>query len=754
MLDQNGSVKRRSTALLLIFTIAALYLLATLFHMQLFGYEKYQKKVLDQITVGSALSAKRGEIYDRNGNLLATNKTVWRIWISPSVITNLQRSSNINYGRIISDGLSEILGIDAEHIYEKTQRSTTLDMTLLRGASEETKDRVLAFIAENDLAAMVHAEAGVARYYPNGTLASHVIGFTGSDNQGLFGLEYTYDEKLTGVDGKYVTAVDAYGGELPDEYSSYIPPTDGLTMVTTLDAYLQRELELQLQNALLESGARNRATGIVMNVKTGAILAMATAPSFDLNDPYTLDTASMEKLEGAGFSEDDAAYKSLKSQLLYTMWNNKAISEIYEPGSTFKIITSAMALEEKAVTPNDRFDCKGYLQIGGYRISCHKKTGHGHGFTFSYGLQQSCNPVLMQVAARVGAQKFYSYFSDFGYLTKTGVDLPSEALGLFHDPDAIGTTELATAAFGQRFKINPLQQIQAVAAVANGGVPVTPHLIERLLDGDGNTVYEYVTEEKERVISEATSKTLATILEEGVSGDGGAKNAYVPGYKIAAKTGTSQKFEQLDANGRPYLYVGSCIGFAPADDPEIAVLIIVDEPSSTLYYGSYVAAPYLSAFFSNALPYLGYEPSYTEADKRTESITVSDYTGLSAATARQKLYALGFSAEQVEVVGNGKTVLKQMPMGGSSVQKASGNVILYTVDTEEQIVSVPNVVGESAAEANKKLVARGLNIEIRGAVNYTTGSAARVISQSHIPDTSVPRGTVITITVLHTDDTD
>lgn len=754
VLDQNGSIKKRFTALLILFSVFASYLLITLFRMQLFGFEKYQQKVLDQITVGSSLSAKRGKIYDRNGNLLATNQTVWRIWVSPAVIVGAQRSEGKDYGKIIAEGLSPILGIDADTIYQKTQKAGTLDVTLLRGVDESTTEKVLAFIAEHRLSEMLHAEAGTSRYYPNGNLASHVLGFTGSDNQGLFGLEYTYDEKLTGTDGKYITAVDAYGTELPREYSSFIPAVDGLDLVTTIDSYLQRELELQLESTMLESGARNRVTGIVMNVKTGAILAMATAPSFDLNDPYTLDGASQQKLNDSGYSQDSAEYKALKGNLLYTMWNNKAVSEIYEPGSTFKIITSAMALEEGEVTPTDIFSCNGYLQIGGYRISCHKKTGHGHGFTFAYGLQQSCNPVLMQVASRVGSQRFYSYFSNFGYLEKTGIDLPSEALGLFHSPDKLGTTELATAAFGQRFKINPLQQLCAVAAVANGGKLVTPHLIEKLIDPNGNVVYEYAPEESKPVISEKTAKTLADILEAGVSGDGGAKNAYVAGYKIAAKTGTSQKFEQLDANGRAYLYVGSCIGYAPADDPEIAVLLIVDEPSSQLYYGSYVAAPYLSAFFANALPYLGYTPSYTESDKRTASVTLSDYTGLTVANARQKLYALGLTSQQVQVVGDGKTVYKQLPESGSSILKSGGNVILYTSDAEEETATVPNVVGMSAAEANKKLINAGFNISIKGALNYETGVSAKVISQSHIPDSIHPRGTAITVTILHTDDED
>ena len=338
-----------------------------------------------------------------------------------------------------------------------------------------------------------------------------------------------------------------------------------------------------------------------MNVKTGAILAMATSSPFDCNAPFALDDLSLAKLDGTGLAKDSEEYAKLKSELLYTMWRNKATSELYEPGSTFKIITAATALDLGVVTPTDTFDCTGALQIGGYSISCHKRGGHGHGFSFAYGLQQSCNPTLMQVGARIGAERFYDYFVKFGYLEKTGIDLPSEVTGLFHKKEAIGTTELATASFGQRFKVSIIGQLTAIAAVANGGELVTPYLVERILDPEGNVVFTHETEVRRQVVSREAAGTVSAILEEGVSGTGGARNAYVKGYKVAAKTGTSQKFDVLDANGNSFLRVGSCVAFAPSDEPEIAAIIVVDEPQ-TAKYGAIVAAPYISSLLTSVLP--------------------------------------------------------------------------------------------------------------------------------------------------------
>lgn len=729
--------RRRGTALLVMFSILFGLLAAVLFRMQIFGYEEYQQKVLDQITVGSALKANRGNIYDRNGHLLVTNKTTWRVFISPVDIATAKRRGRDDVDKVIAEGLSSILGLSYETIFKRTQRFYRLDETVIKKADKETVEAVLAFAEKEALSSMIHVEAGTSRYYCYGSLAAQTLGFTGGDNQGLFGLELYYNSYLSGKDGKYISAKDASGHDLPFGYIGYEPATDGLDLVTTLDLYIQTQLERVLLDAAENAGARNRVSGIVMDVKTGGILAMATLPSYDLNDPYTLDPSFAEVL--AAYTEGTEEYAAKKNELLYTMWSNKAIGETYEPGSTFKILTSAMGLESDVVSPNSPFRCTGSYTVGGVVIRCHKRIGHGS-LDFTGGLQQSCNPVFMQVAARLGSTTFYNYFKAFGYLEKTGIDLPSETNSIFHTLSGLHEVELATASFGQRFNVSMIQQITAVATVAGGGCTLSPHLMSSFTDSDGNTVLSYRTEPGERVVSEATCRTVSAILEAGVSGGGGAKNAYVCGYKIAAKTGTSEKL-----NG---LRVGSCVAYAPADDPQIAVILMVDEPSTSIAYGSVTAAPYVSDLLSCVLPYLGNSPSYTEEEMAVMQVPVSDCVGLTRAEAAQKIRALGLTVEYGDS-GNGERVTAQSPAAGSYVTREGGKVILYTGDAPKQTVAVPNVAGKSAAEANKLLIDAGLNLRIKGALNYKIGEGAVVIASSHAAGEPVAPGTVITLTFRH-----
>ena len=733
---------KRSRCLVVIFSVLILAILVRIFSLKVLAYQHYQRKVIDQITAGSLLKAPRGNIYDRNGVLLATDKTAYRIYISPVDIQSQSKKDGVNYGEIIARGLAEILALDYEKIYKKTE-TRIMDETLARNVDDATKKSVLQFAKDNGLSTMIHAEATPSRYYPMGTLASHVLGFTGSDNQGLFGIEAYYDSLLTGTDGQYITLRDATSKVPEDGYASYIEPVKGSDIVTTIDVYIQRELELQLSMALLNADAKNRVTGAVMNVNTGEIYAMATLPSYDPNSPYTLDTASEKELSLSGYGKETQEYKALRSSLLYEMWNNKMISEIYEPGSTFKIITCATALDLGVVKESSVFSCPGYHKVGGYRIACHKRTGHGAP-NFAQGLQQSCNPTMMQIAERIGIEAFCRYYKAFGYLTKTKIDLPSEAGGIFHAEGTMGSTELATASFGQRFKVSPIQQLTAVATVANGGTPVTPHIFSYATDSEKKvTVYEQ-PEEKAKILNESTCEAICRILEEGVSGNGGAKNAYVAGYKVAAKTGTSEKFDILDENGRSYLRIGSCVAFAPSDDAEVAVIIIVDEPTCQNKYGSMTAAPYVSALLENILPYLGHEPVYNEKEA---TATVEKYEGLSVSDAVKMLKSTSLS---YEVVGNGKTVVSQVPDPNSKLYTKTGKVILYTTE-ESELVTVPDLIGKTAEEANRILVNSGLNVSFSGAMNYTLGSGAIVFSQSVPSGTSVKRGSVIKIHALHND---
>lgn len=764
----NSVTAKRSFILLIFFALFALLLVCVIFKMQVFEYDMYQEEVINQITVENSVSAERGTIYDRNMNVLATNQTTWRVFISPVDIQSAVYTSvidraiyRVRYGEslaasksgdrqdeIIAAGLSEILGVDYDFVLKKAAMSGRRDETIKKNVDKETADKVLDFIEEYGLQQQVHLEATNKRYYTYGSMAAQTLGFTGVDGQGLYGLEYQYDDELTGVDGKYIIAQDARGNEMAYNYESYVEPINGYDMLTTIDTRIQHELDLQVEAALQDSAAQNRACGIAMNPKTGEILAISVKPDFDLNAPYVLDELSQAALEESGLSEESDEYKAFLTQLRQIMWSNKAITEIYEPGSTFKIVTTAMALEENVTTPTELFTCTGALQVGGYTIHCHKKGGHGT-VTFARGLQQSCNPVLMTIAARVGSSKFYDYFEAFGYLEKTGIDLPGEGNTVFHKKESLGTTELATASFGQRFKVSPIAQLTAISAVANGGYLVTPHLLDKFIDDEGNVIYSYGTKIKRQVISTETANTISQILEAGVSGDGGAKNAYVKGYKVAAKTGTSEKFDEPEKE----LRIGSCVAYAPADDPQIAVIIMVDEPTSASIYGSVVAAPYVANFLSNVLPYLGIEPVYSEEDLAKMQIMVGRYTGSSITDAKKKIKELGVA---VEIIGNGDTVTGQTPKSGSTISLENGRIILYSdnVDPASKTVVVPDILGCTAAQANEKIINAGLNIEIKGAQNYDKGSGAIVTSQSYAGGTEVPYGTVITIEVLHMDATD
>lgn len=742
----SGIFAKRSIIILTVFAVVLAYLIGVIFKMQVFDYEFYQQEVINELTLGTPLTAKRGSILDVNGNVLATNKTVYLIFISPDDILDKKRETGEPYDEFIARRLSSILDLDYDTVFAKTQKEGRKYEKIKDGVEEEQKDEILKLVEEYELDMMIYARAESTRYYPYGTLASHVIGFTGADNQGLFGLEQYYDSTLAGVDGKYITGVDAHGNEIPYDYSTYIPPVSGMNLHTTIDTYIQRELELQLATTAAESGAGARVAGIVMDVNTGAILAMAVNPAYDLNDPYALDDLSLARLAASVYEEGSEEYARYKSELLYNMWNNKTISELYEPGSTFKPITAAMGIDLNLVHGTTAgYSCPGYHMVGGYKISCHKTTGHGGGFSFAYGLQQSCNPTMMQLAEKIGMENFFTYFGAFGYFEKTGIDLPSEASGIFHTQSGFGTTELATASFGQRFKVTMIQHITALAAIANGGYLVTPYLVSSVTDDEGHTVWAKEATTKRRVISSDTAKELSAVLEEGVSGNGGAKNAYVKGYKIAAKTGTSQKFD--DKTGKDTgKRVGSCVGYAPADNPSIISLIIVDEPSGSNVYGGTVAAPYIANLFGNILPYLGYEPSYTEDE--LEPTSVGKYVGLNVDYAEKQIENKGLTCR---VYGSGKTVVSQVPASGTQLLEGLGTVILYTDEgSASQQVTVPDIVGKSVSEANQELINRGLNIRIDGPV----GTGAVAVSQSIPKGTKVAIGSVITVTYRYTDVTD
>ena len=734
--------KKRIIAVSLAFLVFLGYLFSNLFVLQYVKHAHYVKKTYDQITTTSPLSAERGKIYDSSMQLLATDETSWRVFISTRDIKEAKKNGFTDCPEVIARGLSEILSLDYDKLLYKITNTARLDVTVKRNVSREEYEAVLDFLIKNSLMELVFTEAQTERYYPNGTLAAHALGFTGSDGDGLFGLEYYYNDVLSGTDGYYLYAKDANGKPLPTEYSEFTPAKDGNSVVTTIDSYLQSELECQLEAVRLNQSVQNRVTGIVMDTESGAILAMATSSPFDPNDPFTLDEQSQKKLLASGLLKDSEAYKKYKSELLSEMWSNKAVSWLYEPGSTFKIVTVSAALDSGTSEIDDRFSCIGYHNVGGWRIKCHKTTGHGSGFTLAYGLQMSCNPTMMTVAERLGAESFYSYVERFGYFEKTGIDLPGEARTIFHSPENIGSTELATASFGQRFKVSVINHLTAVSAIANGGELVTPYLVERIIDPTGKTVYEHEVAVKRRVVSEEIASTVASVLEEGVSGDGGAKNARVLGYSIAAKTGTSQKFDVLDENGNSYLRISSTVAFTEGYDRNISVIIVADEPMSTVKYGSVVAAPYVSAFLEKALPYLEYKSSIVP-----EEYSMPKLSGMSTTEA---IKALKDDGVAYKIVGDGDTVLSQMPEAGDTVDKAASTVYLYTESAATDDAVMPSVIGLDGNEANKILTNLGLNIKFVGIDSLNDGGMI-VVEQSIAPNEKIKRGQTVTVRLAHTD---
>lgn len=737
------TTKHRIIAVMILFAFFSLYLIYNIFYLSFIKHDYYVEKTYDQITTTSMLKAKRGEIYDANMNLLATNKTSWRIFVSPKDIRLEEKKSARPIASEIAKGLSSILGLDESALLSKISNTKLLDVTVKAAASEAEYRNVINFIEKNGFDNMIFTEAQTTRYYPEGTMLAHALGFVGSDNQGLFGLEYYYDDLLKGEDGYYVYAKDASGNTLDIEYSNYVDAIDGYSLVTTVDSYIQGELESILETIRINHGVENRVCGIVMDTKTGAILAMATSTPFDPNDPFTLDSVSQQKLDSSGFAEDSDEYKAYRNELLQTMWSNKAVTETYEPGSTFKIVTVSSALDTGAAKLTDTFSCNGYCQVGGYKIKCHKVGGHGSGFSLAYGLQMSCNPCMIAISEKVGAESFYSYVEAFGYFEKSGIDLPGEGSTIFHQLENIGSTELATASFGQRFKVSVINQLVAISAVANGGKLVRPYIVDKVIDSNGKIISEHQTEIRNQVISEEVANIVSQILIDGVDGNGGAKNAGVIGYDIAAKTGTSQKFDILDENGNSYLRIGSTVAYAQSDDGGISMIIVVDEPTSQVKYGSVVAAPYVSMLYERILPYLDFKSENPETNT-----AVDNYVGLSVDEVKSKL-----EKERIayEIIGNGNRVIKQTPDSGDILTYPLSKILLYTEEKDDEKAFVPNVVGLSLSDAIRKILDAGLNIRISGNGATNPSACDKVISQSITSGTEVKRGDVITIRAIKED---
>ena len=709
---QPSEMKKRALVVFSICSVLTLVVIGRLFYLQIINHAYYKKLVLEQMLYETEISANRGAIKDRNGITLAANYTTERVFIDPSNIAKADDPEAVR--KLISEKLSEILELEYDFVYGETLKSKYRDRTIKKNVDKEVTNLIREFMVENKdmqlsetneklkLSDMIYFSETTTRVYPFGTLASHVIGFCGSDG-GLYGLEYQYDKTLSGTSGKIMSAKDGKSSSMPYNYETYVDAENGANLVTTLDYKIQSYLEKYLEEAAVESGCASRACGIVMNVKTGEIYAMATYPYFDLNNPRAIpsyyDDVLAEYAELCG-GTDTTQYLAKKTEILFRSWTNKCLTDTYEPGSTSKIFTTSMALEENLASLSDVFPCSGSYVVNGWAkpIHCHKTTGHGI-LDFAGALQQSCNPAMMQLAERIGVTLYGEYFKAFGLDSKTGIDLPGEAGSIYKTAESMSNVDLAVYSFGQRYNVTAIQQIAAVAAVANGGTMVVPHIVKEIVDNDGNVLASFGTTAVRQVISEETADTISKILADGVSGDGGAKNAYVKGYSVAAKTGTTEK--GTTGNKR----IASTVAYAPADDPEVICIVIVDEPTIGSRYGSTVAAPYVSKILADVLPYLGIEPEYTDEELAKMEISLPNYRGLSLDEAVMRLSEAGI---RCEIVGSGTSVVNQVPPAKSTISKDNGVVILYTGDAVAEKTSVvPNIIGMTAAEANKALAEAG-----------------------------------------------
>lgn len=640
--------KRNVLIVFIIVAIISIGLLGRLGYLMIFKSEDYAERAKALHERERVIKAERGSIFDANGIEIATNKPVCTISVIHAQITNPEQVINI---------LSELLGLSEEKVRKRVEKVSSIER-IKSNVNKEIADK----IREYDLDGVM-VDEDYKRFYPYATLASKVIGFTGSDNQGIIGLEVQYDNYLKGNDGTILTLTTAYGVEIKNAAEDRIEPVAGNDLYLSLDVNIQQYAE-QAALKVMEAKNANNVKLIVMNPQNGEIYAMVNAPEFDLNDPYTLikeisPDDSTETLSSAKLNE-----------LLNGMWRNACISDTYEPGSTFKIVTATAALEEGVVKLDDTFHCPGYKVVEDRLIRCHKTTGHGSE-TFVDGIKNSCNPVFMEIGARVGVDKMYYYYNQLGLFKKSGIDLPGEANSIMHKKDKIGAVELATMSFGQSFQITPLQLLTAASAIVNGGTLVTPHFGAEVRSTDGTAIKELDYPTTQNVIDKNTSETMKQLLEAVVS-EGTGKRAYIPGLRIGGKTATSEKLPRSSNK-----YISSFIGFAPANDPQVIALVLIDEPTG-IYYGGTIAAPVISELFDNILPYLGIEESYTESEIKEYnigSITVPDFTGKTAKEVTELLKQYDFG--EVYPIGEGKVVKEQFPLAGEKVDKDSDLILYY-----------------------------------------------------------------------------
>lgn len=780
----NQIIRGRTVLMMaLLGVITFLMLFWKLYDLQIKQHETLQEKAVAQQTRSTVITASRGTIYDKNGYPVAISATAETVFVSPYEVAQYvaeQEKSQASAaakaeeagesyapgaildGAYIARGLSRILDVNEDTIRERMERTHSQYEIVKKRVDQEIADNVRRFIngeiddEGNEVPEKarvkvrgVYMEPGSKRYYPYSTLAANVIGFVNGENEGGVGLEAKYNSVLEGTSGLTVTAKNAAGSDLLYQYEQYYDAENGKDLVLTLDTNVQYFLEKGIESMVEKFDAKNGATGIMMDVNTGGILAMASYPTYDPNNYGTLyDTRLKSKLETetAGLAADSEAYQKAAGVALGSQWRNQCIDSTYEPGSTFKPLTLAAALEEGVVTMDTTFNCSGSIMVQGWGkpISCSKRTGHGLQ-TLKVAAGNSCNPAFITMGLKIGTEKYYQYLKSFGLMENTGVDMIGEVSGIFADEKSFNSNvvSLASYAFGQTFNVTPLALIRAQAATINGGYLYEPYVVDQELDSDGNIVHQHDATPVRQVVSEETSAKVRECLEYVVA-SGTGRNGQVAGYRIGGKTGTADKTGTRTASNPKGDVVVSFMCFAPADDPQVIMLITMDTPSRTT--GTYVSggnmvAPTASRIMSEVLPYLGIEPSYSAEELVGADSTVPNVVGLSAAEAKTKLDTAGFTCR---TVGEGATVTDQTPVGGAIVPNNASIILYLGVEKSKALCTVPNVVSLSASEANKAMTNAGLIMKVSGATTASGGNV-HAISQDKSPGSEAEAGSVVSV---------
>lgn len=714
------AMKTRSLRAFLIFSVALLVMIGNLFWIQIIKGEEFRLKAERNQLSDTVIAANRGTIYDSNMKVIAQSASAWLVYINPSKITTDEQK------QLLIDGFVSIFELDEETVTKKVNREESGYEKIIGQIDNKKKEELQQYISDHKdskIGSIIGIDPDTKRYYPLGSFASTIIGFTGSEDIGRSGLELKYNDTLTGESGRIITAKNARNGKMPNDYETIYDAQQGYSLVLTIDEVIQYYLEQQLVQAVSETQAKY-AYGIVMDVKTGAILGMSTMPDYDLNSPYKVHSNSV--IEQIKEIEDEKERQQAETNALYAQWRNRTITDTYEPGSVFKLFVGAAALEEGIMTVDTTYNCSGTIRVANYNQNCFNHKAHGTQTVFE-AMPNSCNTFFITMGQKLGKETFSKYFQAFGFTETTGIDLPSEAKPVagktYYDVPNMGIAELSSASFGQTFQVSPIQMITAVASLGNGGKLMRPYVVSKVLDEDGNIITETEPFVKRQVISEKTADIMKDVMEQ-VCVWGTAKNAYVAGYHIAGKTGTSEK---IGANAKDE-NVASFAGFAPANNPQIAVFIALDEPQ---YYatGGSGAAPVAGRIFENILAYLNIDPEYTDEEFAQATVTAPNLIGESTDTVKSK--ATGFT---VKIVGDGETVISQMPSPSQSMPKG-GVIVVYTEENaEKQTATVPELTGLTLTEANRTAINAGFNIKVAG----NTQGSGKMLSYKQ----SVPTGTV------------